>query len=125
VDYLRELAIKDAAEYAFSLGKELWLVGEDKSIYLKSYLENPIIKHFPPTWNLKPFIEGAFETAGIQLGRTTIESWMSGKDSWIYKVNDSGDIISKEKTSPPPDIEKFYSENVAKQIKEEFLKILS
>jgi glycosyltransferase involved in cell wall biosynthesis len=125
VDYLREFAIKDAAEYAISLGKELWLVGEDKSIYLKSYLNNPYIKHFPPTWNLKPFIEGAYETAGIQLGRTTIESWMSGKDSWIYKVNESGDIISKEKTSPPDDIEKFYSENVAKQIREEYLKILS
>jgi glycosyltransferase involved in cell wall biosynthesis len=125
VDYLRELAIKDVADYAMSLGKELWLVGEDKSIYLKSYLENPNIKHFPPTWNLKPFIEGAYETAGIQLGRTTIESWMSGKDSWIYKVNESGDIISKEKTSPPVDIEKFYSENVAKQIREEYLKILS
>jgi glycosyltransferase involved in cell wall biosynthesis len=125
VDYLRELAIKDAAEYAISLGKELWLVGEDKSIYLKSYLENPSIKHFPSTWNLKPFIEGAFETAGIQLGRTTIESWMSGKDSWIYKVNENGEIISKEKTLPPDDIEKFYSQNVAKQIKEEFLKILS
>jgi hypothetical protein len=74
---------------------------------------------------LKPFIAGAYETAGIQLGRTTIESWMSGKDSWIYKVNENGDIMSKEKTSPPEDIEKFYSENVAKQIKQEFLKILS
>jgi glycosyltransferase involved in cell wall biosynthesis len=125
VDYLREFAIIDAAEYAMSLGKELWLVGDDKSIYLKSYLENPNIKHFPSTWNLKPFIEGAYETAGIQLGRTTIESWMSGKDSWIYKVNENGDIMSKEKTSPPEDIEKFYSENVAKQIKQEFLKILS
>jgi glycosyltransferase involved in cell wall biosynthesis len=125
VDYLRELAIKDAADYAMSLGKELWLVGDDKSIYLKSYLENPNIKHFPSTWNLKPFIAGAYETAGIQLGRTTIESWMSGKDSWIYKVNENGDIMSKEKTSPPEDIEKFYSENVAKQIKQEFLKILS
>lgn len=125
VDYLRELAIKDAADYAMSLGKELWLVGEDKSLYLKSYLQNPTIKHFPATWNLKPFIEGAYETAGIQLGRTTIESWMSGKDSWIYKVNDSGDIISKEKTSPPDDIDKFYSDNVAKQVKQEFLKILS
>jgi len=125
VDYLREFAIRDAAEYAMSLGKELWLVGDDKSIYLKSYLENPNIKHFPSTWNLKPFIEGAYETAGIQLGRTTIESWMSGKDSWIYKVNENGDIMSKEKTSPPEDIEKFYSENVAKQIKQEFLKILS
>jgi hypothetical protein len=125
VDYLRELAIKDAGEYAISLGKELWLVGEDKSIYLKSYLDNPSIKHFPPTWNLKPFIEGAYETAGIQLGRTTIESWMSGKDSWIYKVNENGDILSKEKTLPPEDIEKFYSENVAKQIKEQYIKILS
>jgi hypothetical protein len=125
VDYLREFAIKDVAEYAMSLGKELWLVGEDKSIYLKSYLNNPSIKHFPSTWNLKSFIEGAYETAGIQLGRTTIESWMSGKDSWIYKVNENGDIISKEKTSPPEDIEKFYSENVAKQIREEYLKILS
>jgi hypothetical protein len=125
VDYLRELAIKDAGEYAISLGKELWLVGEDKSIYLKSYLDNPSIKHFPPTWNLKPFIEGAYETAGIQLGRTTVESWMSGKDSWIYKVNENGDILSKEKTSPPEDIEKFYSDNVTKQIREEYLKILS
>ena len=35
------------------------------------------------------------------------------------------DIISKEKTSPPDDIEKFYSDNVAKQVKQEFLKILS
>ena len=34
-------------------------------------------------------------------------------------------IISKEKTSPPEDIEKFYSENVVKQIKQEFLKVLS
>ena len=125
VDYLRELAIKDAGEYAISLGKELWLVGEDKSIYLKSYLEHPAIKHFPSTWNLKPFIEGAYETAGIQLGRTTIESWMSGKDSWIYKVNENGDILSKEKTSPPEDIEKFYADNVAKQIKEQYIKILS
>ena len=125
VDYLRELAIKDAGEYAISLGKELWLIGEDKSIYLKSYLNNPNIKHFPSTWNLKPFIEGAYETAGIQLGRTTIESWMSGKDSWIYKVNENGDILSKERTSPPEDIEKFYSDNVAKQIKEQYIKILS
>lgn len=125
VDYLREFAIRDAAEYAMSLGKELWLVGEDKSIYLKSYLNNPSIKHFPSTWNLKPFIEGAYETAGIQLGRTTIESWMSGKDSWIYKVNENGDILSKEKTSAPDDIEKFYADNVAKQIKEEYIKILS
>ena len=34
-------------------------------------------------------------------------------------------ILSKEKTSPPDDIEKFYVDNVAKKIKQEFLKVLS
>ena len=50
---------------------------------------------------------------------------MSGKPSWIYKVDSKGFILSKEKFDPPSDIEKYYSSNVSKQIKEEYLKILS
>jgi hypothetical protein len=65
------------------------------------------------------------ETAGIQLGRTTIESWLSGKPSWIYKVDSTGLIQSKEKFDSPSDIEKYYAENVTKQIKEQYFKILS
>ena len=49
---------------------------------------------------------------------------MCGKPSWIYKVDSGGFILSKERFEPPVDIEKYFSSNVAKQIKEEYQKIL-
>ena len=50
---------------------------------------------------------------------------MCNKPSWIYKVDNGGFILSKEKHEPPTDIEKYYTMNVAQQIKEEYIKILS
>jgi hypothetical protein len=125
IDFLREKTIKDLIEYTKELNQELWLVGENKSDYLNSILENSHVKYFPPTWNVEKYVKNAKETAGIQLGRTTIEGWMCGKSSWIYKVDSNGDIIEKNKYEPPTDIEKYYASNVAKQIKQEYLKILS
>jgi glycosyltransferase involved in cell wall biosynthesis len=125
VDYLRRESILDLIEYTEQNNKELWLVGENHSEYLESILLYPHVKHFPSTWELNTFISNCSETAGIQLGRTTIESWIAGKKSWIYKVDSNGFILSKEITNPPEDLEKFYSMNVAKQIKTEYLKILS
>ena len=50
---------------------------------------------------------------------------MCGKPSWIYKVDSNGNILSKDRHEPPSDIEKYYTMNVAQQIKEEYIKILS
>jgi glycosyltransferase involved in cell wall biosynthesis len=124
IDYLRKETIMDLIEYTEENGKELWLIGEDKSNYLPALLSYPHVKHVPPTWNVEPYVQKCSETAGIQLGRTTIEGWMCGKPSWIYKVDSGGFILSKEKFNPPSDIEKYHSKNVAKQIKEEYKKIL-
>lgn len=124
IDYLRKETIMDLIDYTSENNKELWLVGEDKSNYLPAILTNPHVKHFPPTWNVEPFVQKCSETAGIQLGRTTIEGWMCGKPSWIYKVDSGGFILSKEKFNPPTDIEKYYAPNVASKIKEEYIKIL-
>jgi glycosyltransferase involved in cell wall biosynthesis len=124
IDYLRKETIMDLIDYTSDNGKELWIVGEDKSNYLPAILMNSHVKHFPPTWNVEPYVQKCSETAGIQLGRTTIEGWMCGKPSWIYKVDSGGFILSKEKFSPPSDIEKYYASNVASQIKEEYKKIL-
>ena len=124
IDYLRKETIMDLVEYAKDLNKELWLVGEDKSNYLPLLLNEDNVKHFPPTWNIEPYVQKCSETAGIQLGRTTIEGWMCGKPSWIYKVNSVGNIESKEKFDPPSDIEKYYAANVAEQIKKEYITIL-
>jgi len=124
IDYLRKETILDLMERTKEEGKELWLVGEDKGNYLSLVLNESHVKHFPPTWSVENFIYKCEETAGIQLGRTTIEGWLCGKPSWIYKVDSAGFILSKEKFNPPTDLEKYYTMNVAKQIKKEYLKII-
>ena len=124
IDYLRKETILDLMERTKEEGKELWLVGEDKGNYLQQVLFEPHVKHFSPTWNVESFISKCSETAGIQLGRTTIEGWLCGKPGWIYKVDSGGFILSKEKFEVPTDLEKYYSSNVTKQIKEEYIKIL-
>lgn len=124
IDYLRRETIMDLLDYTKQTNKELWLMGEDKSNYLPTLQEQPNVKYFKPSWNVESLINQCEETAGIQLGRTTIESWMCGKPSWIYKVNSFGVVESKEKFEPPHDLEKFYSKNVSSEIKKEYLKIL-
>ena len=125
IDYLRRETIMDLVDYTKDNNKELWLMGEDKHNYLPALLGQEHVKHFKPSWNVEKLINECSETAGIQLGRTTIESWLCGKPSWIYKVNSLGTIESKERFEPPTDLEKYYTENVAKQIKEKYLEILS
>jgi glycosyltransferase involved in cell wall biosynthesis len=127
LDYLRYETIKDLIEYCKKEGLKLWLVGEDKFDFLKSeiYLENKdIIVHHNPTWMVDQYVNRCKETAGIQLGRTTIEGWMSGKPGWIYKVDDKGQILEKAKHEPPQDVDKFNSDNVSKKIKEIYLNYL-
>lgn len=124
IDYLRKETILDLINYTKEIDKELWLVGDNNGDYLQDILTHKHVKHFPSTWNIENYVLKSFETAGIQLGRTTIEGWMCGKSSWIYKVDSSGFILSKEKFNPPTDIEKYYTLKVAKKIKDEYIKIL-
>jgi hypothetical protein len=112
IDYLREKTIRDLIEYSKSENKELWLVGENKSSYLNDILKNEHVKHFNPTLNVDKYIHECSETAGILLGRTTIESWMCGKPSWIYNVDKFGNILEKKQFEVPNDIFKFNSKNV-------------
>jgi glycosyltransferase involved in cell wall biosynthesis len=123
IDYLRENTIKDLVEYTKEIGKELWLVGENKSNYLEDLLKSSHVKYYNATNKVETFVKNCSETAGILLGRTTIEGWLCGKPGWIYNVDESGYILNKEKHEVPEDINKFNSLEVAKKIKEEYIKI--
>ena len=125
IDYLRENTIKDLVEYTKEIGKELWLVGENKSNYLEDLLKSSHVKYYNATNKVETFVKNCSETAGILLGRTTIEGWLCGKPGWIYNVDESGYILNKEKHEVPEDINKFNSLEVAKKIKEEYIKILN
>jgi glycosyltransferase involved in cell wall biosynthesis len=125
IDYLREKTIRDLVEYSKHIKKELWLVGENKSNYLDELLKNENVKHFKSTSKVENYVKNCSETAGILLGRTTIEGWLCDKSGWIYNVDDNGNILNKTKHEPPSDLEKFDYLKVAKKIKEEYIKIIN
>ena len=125
IDYLREKTIRDLIDYTKENNKELWLVGENKSNYLSELIKNSHVKYHGPTLDVDKYIHKCSETAGILLGRTTIEGWMCSKPGWIYNVDNTGDIISKELFDTPEDIDKFKSSNVSKIIKQTYINILN
>jgi len=127
IDYLRENTIKDLISYSKENGKELWLVGDNKSNYLQDILKNTHVKYFNSTWKTEDFIKRASETAGILLGRTTIESWFCGKPAWIYKVDSSGNILDKNLITPPSneELNKFDSNVVVELIEDKYYKLIN
>lgn len=125
IDYLRKETIYDLVNYTAENNMELWLVGDNKSDYLEELLKNNHVKYFTATWDTAKLINKCKETAGILLGRTTIESWLCNKPAWIYNVDSDGYILDKMLTHVPEDVEKYYSENVVNQINKLYLKILN
>jgi glycosyltransferase involved in cell wall biosynthesis len=127
IDFLRRRTIEDLVEYTKSINKELWVVGKRYSNddYIVDILNNDHVKHFDDTYNVEKYVKNCYQTAGIQLGRTTIEGWLCGKSGWIYKVDFYGNIIEKSLNEPPLDKNKFISSEVAKKIKQKYIEILN
>jgi len=124
VDYLRKNTLFDLVDYSKKENKELWIVGANHADYINTLTQHPHVKYYDATNKVENFVKNCSETAGILLGRTTIEGWLCGKPGWIYNVDDSGNILNKQKHEVPEDVSKFDSLEIAKKIKEEYIKIL-
>lgn len=125
MDYLREQAIRDLIETTKSEGKNLWLVGKENGIKVSDLIgDNTHVTYHGPSWKVEEFVKNCDETAGILLGRTTIEGWLCGKAGWIYDIDASGQVKSKKLYDIPSDIDKFRSDNVAKKIISEYKEIV-
>lgn len=122
MDYLREKPIMDLVQKCKDNGKELWLVGKDTNGYA-TYLGNSEehVKYFPPTDNIEEFYYKCDETAGIMLGRTTIEGFLCGKPAIIYNVDKSGEIINSEYHKVPEDLSIFDFDTVIGKIKDIYI----
>ena len=126
IDYLRKKTLIDLITSTKINNEELWIVGKQNDNYLYEILEGmKHVSYFEPSDNIENYIYQCDETAGILLGRTTIEGWMCGKKGWIYKVDDKGDIIDKKLHNIPSNLDKFHSSVVVKQILNQYLNILS
>jgi len=124
LDYLRKNTINDLITKTRQDNEELWIVGKFNGVTLNDLNMGPHVKYFEPTSNVEKYIQECDETAGILLGRTTIEGWLCGKKGWIYNVDEDGNILSKELHDIPEDIDKYKSDNVVKEIKKQYEIIL-
>lgn len=122
MDYLREKPIKDLIDKCGSENKELWLVGKDTNNYASYFANNyEHVKYFEPTDKIEDFYYKCDETAGIMLGRTTIEGFLCGKPAIIYNVDKSGNIIDSQYHEVPEDLTIFDYDSIITKIKDIYI----
>jgi GT2 family glycosyltransferase len=117
VDQLRKAAILNLITRSRIEKFDLRVVGMKPESY-DGYLEvlPTNVQWFDQTWNVEEHVSWCDETAGVLLGRTTIEGWAAKKPGWIYDVDASGDIKSYEIYQPPSDMDRFDAHHVTDQI---------
>lgn len=118
MDYLRKESILDLIENV----EELWLVGKDSMGYAKEFgVKYDNVKYFPPTEKIEDFVNKCDETAGIFLGRTTIEGFLCNKPAWVYTVNKQGNVLNKEYSEVPKDITIFDNDKIIEKYKKVYV----
>lgn len=117
IDHLRQETIFDLIRRSEDEDFDLWFVGKKLHNCLEFDLPDNV-KWFDESWDIENYIKEADETAGIMLGKMTIESWACGKRSWVYTVSGNGQILSKELLPPPADIAKYDSKLIAKRMEQ-------
>lgn len=130
LDYLRKESILDLIKTTRNNNQELWLVGKENGVTVQELklldgFNCNHIKYHKPTINVEELVKQCDETAGILLGRTTIEGWLCGKPAWIYNIDNQGKVLNKTFNEIPTDIEKFRSDNVTKNIIEIYKNAIS
>lgn len=126
IDYLRKEMIQDLIYKTKDNNEELYIVGRKSETYLDEMLVgNDHVSYFPPSNRTQDYIHQCDETAGILLGRTTIEGWLCGKPGWIYDVDSSGTVRSKTLHEVPEDVNKFAGDSVASKIKELYVNVIN
>jgi|WetSurSiteA1Bulk_404760.scaffolds.fasta_scaffold00047_35 glycosyltransferase involved in cell wall biosynthesis len=114
LDRIRYLTIQELARRARAENFELWIVGKNHFMSSAQWPENA--RYFPPVWEIERFVKACDETAGIMLGRSTIEGWACGKPGWIYDIDLEGKPKSKAIYPPPAKMSEFSIQNMTSRV---------
>ncbi|MFW6225598.1 MAG: glycosyltransferase [bacterium] len=115
IDHLRKKIIIDLIENTKENNQELWIIGADNHNFIKTINEKHV-SYFGIKENVEDYIKKCDYTAGIFKGRTTIEGFLCGKKSWVYEVDNDGNILNKELMDIPNNIEKYSASYSTKEI---------
>jgi len=116
-DPLRSHMIEHAVQNCIENNHRLTIISRSKRNF-----NNELIEIIDPCYGTEIHVKYADFTVGIG-GRTTIEGWMCGIPSYIYKVDYQGNILDVQ-LKYPPKIERFKRNVVAKQHLELYKQIL-
>ena len=109
----------ESARHLVESGKRCRFVGKKFATWADG-MEN----WFPEAWDIEDHLKDATETAGIMLGRTTLEGFACGLPAIIYDVGVNGEIKSITEHQPPEDMSFFDSQFVVKQVLEVYNKAI-
>lgn len=129
IDYLRIKMLEDLAKEVKEKDKILQIIGSNTMGFLKDIKEigGENVEYLGVRNDVEKYMRKCDYTAGILLGRTTLEGYMCGKKGIIYDVDQNGNILSKkitELSDTPVDIKEYYAENVAKKIHNIYVEII-
>lgn len=116
IDSLRRRAIQDMIARGAREGFRVRVVGDKHADYLDAPPAH--VEVYSATWDIDQHLATATATAGILLGRTTIEGWFAGLPGWIYDIDVDGSIKSLDSFAPPADLSVFDISTVASSIME-------
>jgi hypothetical protein len=123
IDSLRRHAIQDVIAKGAREGFRVRVVGDKHADYLDAPPAH--VEVYPATWDVDRHLAEASATAGILLGRTTIEGWFAGLPAWIYDIDLDGSIRSLESLAPPADLSMFDVSIVADSIMDLYSRAIS
>jgi len=116
LDYLRKQALSDLGEMTSENNQELWIIGADNMGYVADLTQFKHIKYLGVKSNVEEYLKKCDYTAGILMGRTTIEGFLCGKPGWIYDVDKEGKVLSKKLVAVPNNLDEYKSEYAAKKL---------
>lgn len=119
LDYLRRKSALHCIDYAKGHNLEVVFVGRNDFPDEFNETKMPNCTFVKPQPDLSEFVKNCHMTAGILLGRSTIEGYFCGKRGLIYDVDNRGEIFGVEDTfETGSELDKYRAELVANQILE-------
>jgi hypothetical protein len=119
LDNIRFEAISHLVNHCIENDWDLMIMSESKYDF-----KHPNIKYIDKRWDTELIVKDVDFTAGILLGRTTLEGLCCGVPGYVYYINKNGNVTGIDLIEPD-NIQQFDSKYVAQQHIELYNKIIN
>ncbi|GAF76450.1 unnamed protein product, partial [marine sediment metagenome] len=125
IDEIRKTAITHLLNFCSEFDYDLQIIGTRVENYLDghpNWLE--VDGEKKSIWNIEKYVKQCDYTAGVTLGRTTIEGWLCGKSAFVYDLNIFGKVTGVAIHEPPSDVGKYDIKNIVDRIERVYLEAM-